>query len=205
MNGLENGAGSVVSGRVKWYDVVKGYGFVVPDTGGPDVMVHASCVRAFGKMALPENASVRMVVIRGERGMQARELLEVDDEGIEAVAEGFSERVRPTEFLGPDVEAGPLVAARVKWFDKQKGFGFVNVFGSGEDVFVHMETVRRCGFQDLSSGEGMAARIFRGPRGLMVAELRLWEAANSGESSGLSADVRAAPPPAEPFGEHRET
>ncbi|GMG84667.1 cold shock domain-containing protein [Paralimibaculum aggregatum] len=178
MNGLENGAGSVVSGRVKWYDVIKGYGFVVPDAGGPDIMVHASCVRAFGKMALPENVSVRLIAIRGERGLQARELLEVDDDGEAEEPEGFAERVRPTEFLGPDVQTGPLMPARVKWFDKQKGFGFVNVFGHPEDVFVHMETVRRCGFQDLSSGEGMACRTFRGPRGLMVAELRLWEAAN---------------------------
>ncbi len=193
MNGLENGTGSVVSGRVKWYDVIKGYGFVVPDGGGPDIMVHASCVRAFGKMALTENASVTLVAMRGERGLQARELLEVDDEAEAAESRGFSERVRPTEFLGPDVQAGPLVPARVKWFDKQKGFGFVNIFGNSEDVFVHMETVRRCGFQDLSSGEGMACRTFRGPRGLMVAELRLWEAGIAG-----SAEAEDLPEPAEP-------
>lgn len=186
MNGLDNGASSVVSGRVKWYDVIKGYGFVVPDDGGPDIMVHASCVRAFGKMALPENAGVRLLVTRGERGLHARELLEVDeDAAAPAPPQGFGERVRPTEFLGPDVEAGPLLPARVKWFDKQKGFGFVNIFGNAEDVFVHMETVRRCGFQDLSSGEGMACRTFRGPRGLMVAELRLWEAA-SGEMPAVA-------------------
>jgi CspA family cold shock protein len=173
---LDSSAGSVVAGRVKWYDVVKGYGFVVPDDGGPDIMVHASCVRAFGKMALPENAAVRLVASRGERGLHAKELLEVDEGASRPPAERDGERVRPTEFLGPDVDAGPLMPARVKWFDKQKGFGFVNVFGNPEDVFVHMETVRRCGFQDLSSGEGMACRTFRGPRGLMVAELRLWEA-----------------------------
>ncbi|MEO0621168.1 MAG: cold shock domain-containing protein [Pseudomonadota bacterium] len=181
MNGLENGTGSVIAGRVKWYDVIKGYGFVVPETGGPDIMVHASCVRAFGKMTLAENATVRMLVTRGERGLHAKELLEVDEDQVAAAEDGYGDRVRPTEFLGPDVEAGPLMPARVKWFDKQKGFGFVNIFGNDEDVFVHMETVRRCGFQDLSSGEGMACRTFRGPRGLMVAELRLWEAASTGE------------------------
>ncbi|MGF1502930.1 MAG: cold-shock protein [Paracoccaceae bacterium] len=174
----ENDEGCVVTGRVKWYDVVKGYGFVVPDAGGPDVMVHASCVRAFGKMGLAENAQVKLTAARGERGLQASELLEVDEPEPEHGANGFGEASRPTDFLGPNVEAGPLVPARVKWFDKQKGFGFVNVFGDPEDVFVHMETVRRCGFQDLASGEGMACRTFRGPRGLMVAELRLWEAAN---------------------------
>ncbi len=186
MNGLENGTSGVVAGRVKWYDMVKGYGFVVPEGGGPDIMVHASCVRAFGKMSLPENATVRLIVSRGDRGLHARELVEIVEEGAAQPEpdEGFSERVRPTEFLGPDVEAGPLQPARVKWFDKQKGFGFVNVFGNPEDVFVHMETVRRCGFQDLASGEGMACRTFRGPRGLMVAELRLWES-GAGEDDGI--------------------
>jgi CspA family cold shock protein len=105
-------------------------------------------------------------------------LLEVIEPEAAPMPPGFAEDARPTEFLGAEAEAGPLQPARVKWFDKQKGFGFVNVFGNSEDVFVHMETVRRCGFQDLSSGEGMAVRTFRGPRGLMVAELRLWETAS---------------------------
>jgi len=149
-------------------------------------------------MALAENAAVRLYVTRGERGLHATELLEVDEEAEGAATDPMGERVRPTEFLGPDVEAGPLVPARVKWFDKQKGFGFVNVFGNPEDVFVHMETVRRCGFQDLSSGEGMACRTFRGPRGLMVAELRLWEVAADPEAEGDAvsqpgADGRAGP------------
>lgn len=170
----------IVSGHVKWYDAVKGYGFVVPEDGDQgDIMVHASCVRAFGKMALLEGARVKLISEQGQRGMHAQKLLEVDEPETAPVAMAMvqdGDGARPTEFLSDDAEAGPLVPARVKWFDKQKGFGFVNVYGNPEDVFVHMETVRRCGFQDLSSGEGMACRTFRGPRGLMVAELRLWEA-----------------------------
>lgn len=169
--------GAVVSGHVKWYDAVKGYGFVVPDDSGSDVMVHASCVRAFGRMSLNEGSKITLIAVAGPRGLQAQKLIEVTEAEGHLLQPGFAEGSRPTEFLGPEVEAGPLQPARVKWFDKQKGFGFVNVFGSTEDVFVHMETVRRCGFQDLSSGEGMAVRTFRGPRGLMVAELRLWETA----------------------------
>lgn len=168
-----------LTGHVKWYDAVKGYGFVVPDDGGADIMVHASCVRAFGRVALSEGAEVSLVATAGTRGMQAQKLLDVKEAmPIDAQPPGFAEDVRPTEFLGPEAETSPLQPARVKWFDKQKGFGFVNVFGKTEDVFVHMETVRRCGFQDLSSGEGMAVRTFRGPRGMMVAELRLWETAS---------------------------
>ncbi|MGD8310924.1 MAG: cold shock domain-containing protein [Chromatiales bacterium] len=166
-----------VMGHVKWYDAVKGYGFVVPDGGGPDIMVHASCVRAFGKMTLAEGARVQLRAVKGQRGLNASEILEVEEPPAGASDEKMADHTRPTEYLGAELEAGPLVPARVKWFDKQKGFGFVNVFGNDEDVFVHMETVRRCGFQDLASGEGMAVRTVRGPRGLMVAELRLWETA----------------------------
>ena len=114
---------------------------------------------------------------RGQRGLNARKLHEVEETEPTATGAGDSGSAGPTEFLGPDVEVGPLVPARVRWFDKQKGFGFVNIFGGTEDVFVHMETVRRCGFQDLASGEGMAVRTFRRPRGLMVAQLKLWESA----------------------------
>ena len=178
-NTSEN-AGDVVSGHVKWYDAVKGYGFVVPDGGGSDIMVHASCVRAFGRVALTEGSRISVIATQGQRGRNAQEIVDLEEVEVLAPAPGFAESSRPTEFLGTDVEAGPLVPARVKWFDKQKGFGFVNVFGRAEDVFVHMETVRRCGFQDLASGEGMAVRTFRGPRGLMVAELKLWETATEG-------------------------
>jgi CspA family cold shock protein len=132
-------------------------------------------------MALTDNASVRLVAEQGERGLHAVELLEVEDGAAppQPAAEPAA-APRPTDVLEQATGAGPLQPARVKWFDKQKGFGFVNIFGEPEDVFVHMEIVRRCGFPDLSSGEGMAVRTFRGPRGLMVAELRLWEAAIDG-------------------------
>lgn len=178
MNEFDTSARGVVAGRVKWYDVIKGYGFVVPDNGGPDIMVHASCVRAFGRMALVDNASVRLVAERGERGLHAVELLEVEEDGASPPTErDEGESARPTDILQNAEGTGPLLPARVKWFDKQKGFGFVNIFGEAEDVFIHMEIVRRSGFPDLASGEGMAVRTFRGPRGLMVAEIRLWEAA----------------------------
>jgi len=178
-------SGSAVAGRVKWYDAVKGYGFIVPESGGGDIMVHASCVRSFGRTALPEGALVEVMTAEGARGLHAEEILNVEDPypQTDNSAHASGEAPRPTDFLSPDADVGPLQPARVKWFDKQKGFGFVNVFGIAEDVFVHMEIVRRSGFADLSSGEGMAVRTFRGPRGLMVAEVRLWDAGAQPEGS----------------------
>ena len=141
-------------------------------------------------MALVDNSAVRLIAEQGERGLHAIELLEVEEGEAQSQPEAApSAAPRPTDLLDNAAGAGPLMPARVKWFDKQKGFGFVNIFGEAEDVFVHMEIVRRSGFPDLSSGEGMAVRTFRGPRGLMVAELRLWEAAVDAEDA-----ARPAPP-----------
>jgi len=177
-------SGTIVRGIVKWYDAVKGYGFVVPDGGGADIMVHASCVRAFGRTALTEGSRIRILAVRGQRGLSAQEVLEIQDAEPVPVPDVHPDSLRPTEYLATGAEVGPLMPARVKWFDRQKGFGFVNVFGIADDVFVHMETVRRCGFQDLVSGEGMAVRTFQGPRGLMVAELKLWESALQDKDDG---------------------
>lgn len=161
------------TGRVKWYDADRGYGFVVPDGGDRDILVHASCVKASGRTTIPEGAQVSMRVARGDRGLQAVELLDVDSP--EPAAPPIE--ARPSELAVELEGASDLAPARVKWFDKLKGFGFVNIFGDPADVFIHMETLRRCGFNDLMPGEGVAVRTVDGPRGLMAVEVRTWEAA----------------------------
>ena len=161
----------LVSGRVKWYDADKGYGFVTTAEGGPDVMVHAQCVRAAGLSRLEEGATVSMVAIRTERGFQATELVSVA--GPEEEAEERSDR--PTEIAARAEPEGDFLPARVKWFNKQKGFGFVNVFKSSEDIFVHMETLRRFGIADLQPGEAVCVRLVKGPRGEMAGEICRWE------------------------------
>ena len=70
-----------------------------------------------------------------------------------------------------------LEPARVKSFDKGKGFGFANVFGRSEDVFIHVEVLRISGFADLVSGEAVALRIIEGKRGRMAVQVNAWEQA----------------------------
>jgi CspA family cold shock protein len=71
--------------------------------------------------------------------------------------------------------AGPLEPARIKWFDRVKGFGFVNVYGKPEDVFLHMETLRQYGYGEVVAGDVLAVRVTAGPRGPMVYEVRSWD------------------------------
>ena len=171
VSGSDANTDGVLVGKVKWYDAARGYGFVVPDSGGGDILVHASCIKAYGLPALVEGTLVRLRAVQGERGMQAEELLGVESEPERSI----DDDPRPSEIAQSTATDGEFMPARVKWFDKLKGFGFINVFGDAEDIFIHMETLRRYGFVDLAPGEAVAVRTVAGPRGQMAADIRRWE------------------------------
>lgn len=159
-------------GQVKWFDPSKGFGFVVADRGGPDILLHANVLRNFGQSTVADGAGIMVVAQQTRRGMQATEVLE-----IEPPCEGEL----PGEVLTEDDidldSAGPLEPARVKWFDKGKGFGFANVFSRPEDVFIHIEVLRRSGFADLQPGEAVCLRAIEGGRGRMAVLISTWDAA----------------------------
>lgn len=164
---------SSVVGVVKWFDPVKGFGFVVSDAGGPDILLHVNVLRNFGQSSVADGARVELEVQHTNRGVQATQVVSLmPPQGDDSV--GLSDIAA----LDPDVvAAAPLEPARVKWFDKGKGFGFANVFGRRDDIFLHMEVLRRSGLSDLSPGEALALRVIEGKRGHMAAEVFAWEAA----------------------------
>ena len=165
--------GLTVTGKVKWFDPGKGFGFVVADEGGPDILLHANVLRNFGQGSVADGAGVTLRVQRTARGLQAVEVLEiVAPEPVEGSGFEDASGLTPQE-----IAALPLEPSRVKWFDKAKGFGFANVFGSAVDVFVHIEVLRRSGLADLQPGEAVCLRIVEGNRGRMAIEVAAWEKA----------------------------
>ncbi|MFC3616606.1 cold-shock protein [Lutimaribacter marinistellae] len=164
-----------VKGHVKWFDPAKGYGFVIADSGGEDILLHVNVLRNFGQSSVADGAGIEIVVNRTERGAQAVEVLTIDppERGDTAALADFAE-LEPAQ-----IEAAPLEPARVKWFDKGKGFGFANVFGRDEDVFLHIEVLRLSGLADLQPGEALAIRVIDGKRGRMAVQVLPWEAAQT--------------------------
>jgi CspA family cold shock protein len=155
-----------VAGRVKWFDVAKGYGFIVPDDGSGDVLIHVTVLRRDGFMTLTEGARVVAEAQRRDRGLQVLKVLSVvAGEAPPASAEAARPRALAKEVGGFEIVI-------VKWFNRSRGFGFLTRGESTEDIFVHMETLRRYGFIDPKPGDTMLARFGPGPKGLLAVEVR---------------------------------
>lgn len=160
----------LVWGLVKWFDPAKGYGFILNEEGGPDILLHANVLRNFGRSSVADQARVTVWMQPTQRGLQATEVVSIEP----PLSEGPPIADLDNEVI-EHLDALPLRPARVKWFDKAKGFGFANIFGHPDDVFLHVEVLRHSGFADLSIGEAIGIRVVEGPRGLMAAQVTSWD------------------------------
>ena len=162
-----------MDGHVKWFDPGKGFGFIVAKDGGADILLHANVLRNFGQSSVTDGTGIEIMVVKTERGLQASEVLNIQHVD-QPTTSGLADFA---EFDPAEIAATPIQPARVKWFDKAKGFGFANVFGDTADIFVHVEVLRLAGLADLLPGEAIALRAIEGKRGLMAAEVLPWESA----------------------------
>ena len=164
--------GQPIKGQIKWFDPAKGFGFLSDAEEAGDVLLHSNVLRSFGQSSIAEGALVEVIAIQTPRGRQAVEVLSIAPPPLNAQASApITELAALSE---ADFAALPLLPARVKWFDRNKGFGFANIFGSSGDVFLHIEVLRRCGFVDLADGEAVALRVFLAKRSMIATEVSAW-------------------------------
>jgi CspA family cold shock protein len=175
--GIERGAGGEVgdeaasvielTGVIKWFDVSKGYGFIVPDNGMPDILLHVTCLRRDGFQVAYEGARVVVEALQRPRGLQAFRIVSMDE----------STAVHPAQLPPPRTHVtvtatSGLERAQVKWFNRLRGFGFLTRGEGTPDIFVHMETLRRFGLTELRPGQVVLVRFGPGPKGMMATEVR---------------------------------
>jgi len=164
------------TGRVKWFDATRGFGFLISDDCEGDVLIHFSVLKEHGRRSLPEGATVECIAVHQDRGFQARKIISID------LSTALPMPARPVQSSADRADrkaladaAGEYEPVEVKWFNRVKGYGFLNRAGEsehGEDIFVHMETVRQSQIVDLQPGQILHARIAEGKKGLTAVELR---------------------------------
>ena len=162
--------GPAVDATVKWFNPEKGFGFVELADGSGDVFLHIAVLQSAGHETAPPGAKLKVQVGQGAKGRQVTGVMELD--ASTATAEPPRRSPRPGAPAGPrgprqapDPSTAIELVGAVKWFNGEKGFGFVQADDGGKDVFVHISVLERAGLQALSEGQRVSMRVVEAPKG----------------------------------------
>jgi CspA family cold shock protein len=168
---FEAPSGPPVRAVVKWFKPERGFGFVELADGSGDAFLHASVLERNGIAAVQPGETLEIRVSPGQKGPQVTEVLSVDSStAATARRPPFPSAGRPTyEASGASVEE----TGTVKWFNAQKGFGFIVREGGGKDAFVHASVLERSGISTLNEGQRVLIDIAEGRKGPEAVRVRL--------------------------------
>ena len=157
-----------VYGHVKWFDIEKGFGFLIVEDDGGDLLLHSNVLKNFGRTSVSEGTKLEFEFQETDKGRQvsiihnifnSNNIINLDWNEISLKEKNI------TNFF----------PARVKWFNKSKGFGFANIFRSNSDIFLHIEILKKSGLSDLETGEAIVISVADGPRGKMADTILTWD------------------------------
>ncbi len=171
-------AGPETGAVVKWFNAEKGFGFVELEGGGGDAFLHISVLSRAGHQTVSPGATMRVQVSPGQKGPQIAEVVSIDESSATPqqsggggfagpAGGGYGSIERPRAAPRAPVDASMAVEMRgtVKWFNAEKGFGFVMPDGGGKDVFVHISALNRGGMSGLEPNQTVKMQVADGRRG----------------------------------------
>src|SRR5690242_12491773 len=172
-----------VEATVKWFNGEKGYGFVALNDGSGDVFLHVNTLQAAGYQTVSPGATLRIRVGQGQKGRQVDQVVSVDESTATATQPrrpggggGFQQRP-PRSFDGPrrqvDLSSAVDMTGTVKWYNPDKGFGFITPQNGGKDVFIHATVLERAGLGPLQEGQTVRMGVVQGQKGPEAGSINL--------------------------------
>jgi CspA family cold shock protein len=163
--------GSRLSGKIKWFNRSKGFGFIIPSDGQGDVFLPGAVLDRSGFGEAPDGADITFEWMEGPKGRSATQVINLDTSTAPAKSPRGDGASRPRR----DDDAGPTesMGGVVKWYDAARGFGFVLPHDGGKDVFVHITALRRAGIEELLPGQNVRIEVADARRGREAISVQL--------------------------------